>query len=154
MLYFSPNNSINSHLKCCSTFKFYYLESIQLQENLKKVNRNTSLAYFVIYILRNKPMMAILEYQSAEFLKLASNAAWNNLLMSVDVSVNPGFCQIQFNDDKIWEPLSTWGCHFCHLNIVYYLKLTNLDITNHIKPAILGITESKLDSSFMNASKY
>ena len=60
---------------------------------------------------------------------------------------------MQFNDDKIWEPLKIWGLHFCHLNVDSLLsKFDELrDITNHIRPAILGITESKLDSSVTNA---
>ena len=42
---------------------------------------------------------------------------------------------------------------FCHLNVNSLLsKIDKLrDITNHIRPAILGITESKLDSSVTNA---
>ena len=58
---------------------------------------------------------------------------------------------MQFIDDKTWEPLKTRGLH-CHLNVNSLLsKIDELrDITNYIKPAILGITESKLDSSVMN----
>lgn len=42
---------------------------------------------------------------------------------------------MQFNDGKIWEP-----------------KIGEVgDITNHIKPVIFGITESKVDSSVSNA---
>ena len=42
---------------------------------------------------------------------------------------------------------------FCYLNVNSLLtKIDELrDITKHIKPAILGITESKLDSSVTNA---
>ena len=60
---------------------------------------------------------------------------------------------MQFIDDKTWEPLKTRGLHFCHLNVNSLLsKIDELrDITNYIKPAILGITESKLDSSVTNA---
>ena len=49
----APNNSIGSDLKSCSKFEFYSSESLKLQEN--HVNRNTSLAYFAISKLRNKP---------------------------------------------------------------------------------------------------
>ena len=49
----APNNSIDSDLKSCSKFEFYSSESLKLQEN--HVNRNTSLAYFAISKLRNKP---------------------------------------------------------------------------------------------------
>ena len=75
------------------------------------------------------------------------------LLVSGNISLNPGLCQIQFIDSKSWEPLKTRDLHFCHLNVNRALsKIDELrDITNYIKPAILGITESKLDSSVTNA---
>ena len=70
------------------------------------------------------------------------------LLLSGDISLNPGPCQMQFI-----EPLKTRGLHFCHLNVNSLLcRIDELrDITNYIKPMILGITESKLDSFVMNA---
>ena len=60
---------------------------------------------------------------------------------------------MQFIDEKTWEPLKTWGLHFCHLNVNSLLcRIDELrDITNYIKPMILGITESKLDSFVTNA---
>ena len=60
---------------------------------------------------------------------------------------------MQFIGDKTWEPLKTRGLHFCHLNVnSLLLKIDELrDITDYIKPAFLGITESKLDSSVTNA---
>ena len=59
---------------------------------------------------------------------------------------------MQFIDDKTWEPLKTRGLHFCHLIANSLLsKIDKLrDITNYIRPPILGITESKLDSSVTN----
>ena len=56
---------------------------------------------------------------------------------------------MQFIDDKTWEPLKTLGLHCRHLNVNSLLfKIDELrDITIYIKPAILGITESKLNSS-------
>ena len=75
------------------------------------------------------------------------------LLLSGNISLNLGPCQIQFIDGKSWEPIKTRGLHFCHLNVNRALSKINelRDITNYIKPVILGITESKLDSSVMNA---
>ena len=51
----APNNSIDSDLKSCPKFEFYSSESIKLQENLNNVKRNTSLAYFEISRLTNRP---------------------------------------------------------------------------------------------------
>ena len=60
---------------------------------------------------------------------------------------------MQSIDEKTWEPLKTQGLHFYHLNINSLLSKTDelRYITNYIRSAILGITESKLDSSVMNA---
>ena len=67
--------------------------------------------------------------------------------------LNPGACQMQFIDGKIWKPLKTWGLYFCHLNVNSSLsKIDELrDITNYIRPVILGITESELNSFVMDA---
>ena len=95
----APNNSIDSDLKSCSKSEFYSSESIKLQENINNINRNRSLAYFAISKLRNKPKHFLKFYQIL-------------LLFSGDISLNPGPYQMQFNDDKIWEPLETRGLHF------------------------------------------
>ena len=98
------------------------------------------MAYFTISKLRNKPKIFLKFYQ-------------NLLLLSGDISLSSGPCQMQFIDDKTWKPLKTWGLHFCHLNVNSLLPKTNelRDIANYIRPVILGITESKLDSSITTA---
>ena len=136
----APNNSIDSDLKSCSKFAFYSSESLKLQENLDNVNRNTSLAYFTISKLRNKPKHFLKFYQIL-------------LRLSGDISLNPGSCQMELIDEETWEPLKTQGLHFCHLSVNGLLsKIGELwDITNYIRPAIWDIRESKLDSSITNA---
>ena len=98
------------------------------------------MAYFTISKLRNKPKHFLKFYQIL-------------LLLSGDISLNPGPSEMQFIDEKTWKPLKTRGLYFCHLNMNSLLsKIDELsDITNYIKPVILGITESKLDSSVTNA---
>ena len=98
------------------------------------------MAYFAVSKLRNKPKHFLRFYQIS-------------LLLSGDISLKPGPFQMQFNDDKILEPLKTRGLHFFHSNVNSLLsKIDELrDIVNHIIPAILGITESKLDSTVTNA---
>ena len=138
-VYKFPSNQIDSDLKYCSKFEFYHAESIKLQDNLGIINRNTNLAFFAISKLRNKP---------AHFLKFYQIL----LILSGDISLNPGPCQTQLNDDKTWDPLKTKGLHLCHLNVNSLLSKTDeiRDIANRIKPAVLGVTESKLDSSVTN----
>ena len=108
--------------------EFYSSESIKLQENLNNANRNTRLTYSAISKLRNKPKYSLKLYEIL-------------LLLSDDISLNPSPCQIQFIDDKKWEPLSTL------LSKIDACR----DIKNYIRPAMLGITESELDSSITNA---
>ena len=98
------------------------------------------MAYFTISKLRNKPKIFLKFYQ-------------NLLLLSGDISLSSGPCQMQFIDDKTWKALKTWGLHFCHLNVNSFLsKIDELrDITYYIKPTILGMTESKLGRSVTNA---
>ena len=131
-VYKCPSNQSDSDLKYCSKFEFYHAESVKLQDNLGIINRNTNLAFFAISKLRNKP---------AHFLKFYQIL----LILSGDISLNPGPCQTQLNDDKTWDPLKTKGLHLCHLNVNSLLsKIDEIrDIANRIKPAVLGITESK-----------
>ena len=134
-----PNNQIDSDLKYCSKFEFYHTESIKLQENFSNITRNTDLAFFAISKLKNKP---------AHFLKFYQIL----LLLSGDINLNPGPVQTQLIYDKTWDSLKTKGLHFCHLNVNSLLsKIDEIrDIAYHVKPAVLGITESKLDGSVSN----
>ena len=98
------------------------------------------MAYFRISKLRNKPKHFLKFYQIF-------------LLLSRDISLNVGPCEVQFIDGKTCEPLKIRDLHFCHLNVNSLLyKIDELrNITYYIRPAILGITDSKLDSSFTDA---
>ena len=70
------------------------------------------------------------------------------LLLSGDISLNPGPNQYTSNNDNKFEPFRECSSHFLHKNMNSLLsKIYELrDIAGHTKPAILGITESKLDS--------
>ena len=119
-------------LQKCSTNEFFNLETI------------TSCHYIQHIILqRNLVCLAItLKYRNYnsfyQFL----------LLLSGDVSLNPGLVQISSPVNvNIWEPFNKKGLHFLHININSLLpKIDELKcITNKTKAAIIGITESKLD---------
>ena len=65
------------------------------------------------------------------------------ILLSGDVSLNPGPSQyLPDNDDK-FEPFRKRDLHFLHINVNSLLsKIDELrDVVGHTKPAILGITE-------------
>ena len=67
------------------------------------------MVYFTISKLRNKPKHFLKFYQIL-------------LLLSGDISFNPGPCHMEFIDDKSWEPLKTRGLHFYHLNVNSFLS--------------------------------
>ena len=74
------------------------------------------------------------------------------ILLSGDVSLNPGPSQyLPDNVDK-FEPFRKRGLHLLHINANSLLsKIDELrDVAGHTKSAILGITESKLHSSISN----
>ena len=72
------------------------------------------------------------------------------LLLSGDISLNPGPSQYLTDNDNKFEPFRKRSSHFFHINVNSLLsKIYELrDIAGRAKPAISGITESKLDSSF------
>ena len=73
------------------------------------------------------------------------------LLLSGDISPNPG--PRETSGDKIWEPFKKRGLHLLHININSLLpKIDELrSITLKTSPAILGVTETKLDDSIQNS---
>ena len=70
------------------------------------------------------------------------------ILLSGDVSLNPGPSQYLPNNDK-FKSFRNRGLRFLHINVNSLLsKIDELrDVVGHTKPAILEITETKLDSS-------
>ena len=100
----APNNSTDSDLKSCSKFEFYSSESLKLQENLNNVNRNTSLAYFTISKLRNKPKHFLKFYQIL-------------LLLSGDTSLTLALTKCNSLMRKHGSLLKSEVLHFCYLNV-------------------------------------
>ena len=71
------------------------------------------------------------------------------ILLSGNISLNPSLSQYLQDNDNKFEPFHKRGLHFPHINVNnLLLKVDELrDTVGHTKPAILGITESKLDIS-------
>ena len=71
------------------------------------------------------------------------------ILLSGDISLNRGPRQYLQDNDNEFEPFHKRSLHFLHINVnSLLLKIDELrDIVAHTKPAIFGITESKLDCS-------
>ena len=71
------------------------------------------------------------------------------ILLSGDTSLNSGPSQYLQDNDNKFEPFHKRGLHFHHINLnSLLLKIGELrDIVGNTKPALLGITESKRNSS-------
>ena len=71
------------------------------------------------------------------------------ILLSGNVSLDPGRSQYLQDKDNAFKPFYKGGLHFLHFNLnSLLLKIDKLrDIVGHTKPTILAINESKLDSS-------
>ena len=71
------------------------------------------------------------------------------ILLFGDVSLNSGPRKYPPDNDNKFELFRKRGLQFLHINTNSLLSKTDelRDIVGHTKPAILGITESKLDSS-------
>ena len=79
------------------------------------------------------------------------------LLLSGDISLNPGhFSNPQLFKQEEWQAFSNRGLHLIHLNINSLLpKIDELrDIAKRTKAAVIGISESKLDSTVLDPEIY
>ena len=116
--------------KCCPNNNFFSAELIKIISNINSPEILKSFRYFAL----NKPRI-----------KRKKCFKFYNLLSICDVSLNQ---YLPDNDNK-FEPFHKRGLHFLHINVNSLLsKIDELrDVVDHTKPAILGITESKLDSS-------
>ena len=138
LLCFSANSlhkSKNCNLKRPNN-EFFSTELIKITRNINSAEILMSSRYFALNELRIK------RNECFKFYHLL-------ILLSGDVSLNPGPSQyLPDNDDK-FEPFCKSGSHFLHINVNSLLsKIDGLrDVMGHTRPAILEITESKLDSS-------
>ena len=74
-----------------------------------------------------------------------------------DISLNPGpLNNPQLFKQEEWQAFSNRGLHLIHLNINSLLpKIDELrDIAKRIKATVIGISESKLDSTFLGPEIY
>ena len=108
-----------------------------ITNSINKAERHLDFCYFALSKLNIKQNKRLKFYQLL-------------ILLSGDISLNPGPCQYLSDKNKdLFEPFRKRGFHFLHINVNSLpLKIDELrDIISRTKPAILGITESKLDSS-------
>ena len=130
------NSSKSNDLKCCPNSEFFSIEVIKTTSDISSAEIHADLGDFVLNKICFKRKKCLKFYQ---FL----------ILLSGDIILSPGSSQYLQDNDNKFETFHKRGLHFLHINVNnLLLKIDELrDIVGHTKPAILGITESKLDSS-------
>ena len=127
---------IDEKLHFCSKLNFFTNESVKICNGISQAYLRSSLNFFTLSKLKYK-----------------NNPSFFNhiLLLSGDISLNPGPNQSQLNSDT-WSPFKKRGLHFLHLNINSLLpKIDELRyIAEKSKVAVIGISETKLDNSVLN----
>ena len=130
------HESKNTRLKDCHSSEFFSIELITITNSINKAERHLDFCYFALSKLNFKQNKRLKFYQLL-------------ILLSGDISLNPGPCQYLSDRNKdLFEPFLKRGFNFLHIYVnSLLLKIDELrDIISRTKPAILGITESKLDS--------
>ena len=128
------NENIIEKLKYCTKSTFFSTESIFFGNSIYKLDLLDEFIFLILIKIKKKDHPSFFQ---------------SHLLCSGDLSLNPGPTQIQ-ND--IWEAFKKRGLHFLHININSLLpKIDELrNIASNTNAAVIGITESKLDSSVDN----
>ena len=138
MFFNSPimTSRIDGDLHSCSRRDFFTCESINICNGISQAYLKSSLNFFTLSKLRYK--------RNPSFFK-------HILLLSGDISLNPGPIQSQLNSDT-WSPFKRRGLHFIHLNINSLLpKIDELrHIAKETKVQVIGISETKIDNSVPN----
>ena len=119
-----------------SNSEFFSIKVIKITGDISSVEIRVDLGCFVLNKFFFKLKKCLKFYQ---FL----------ILLSGDKSLIPGPGQYLEGNDNKFEPFHKRALHFLNINVKsLLLKIDKLrDIVGHTKPAILGIAESKLDSS-------
>ena len=123
-------------MKCCPNSKVFSIEVIKITSDFSSAEIRVDLGYFVLNKICFKRKKCLKFYQFI-------------ILLSGDISLNPGPSQYPQDNDNKFEPFHKSGLHVLHINVnSLLLKIHELrDTVGHTKVAVLGITESKLDSS-------
>ena len=131
-------NSVDERLFSCVKNEFFTIESINVSNDFTKLYLSNSFNFYTLSKLKYKNHHLFLN---------------NLLLLSGDISLNPGPAQIrsQLNPEQ-FSPFKTRGLHFLHLNINSLIpKIDELRyIVKLSKVTVIGISETKLDDSVLN----
>ena len=132
-----PHEAKDARLKDCHNSNFFSIELIKIINSINSAERHLDVCYFALSKLNFKKNKHMKFYQLL-------------ILLSGDISLNPGPCQYIPDQNKdLFQPFRKRRLHFLHINVNSLpSKIEELrNIVDRTKPVVLGITESKLDSS-------
>ena len=135
-------SKLQNRLKSCFTCQLFTHGTIEIANEVNTSHFQSEMSIFAISKFRFK--------SDNSFYCL-----W--LLLSGYISLNPGpFSNPQFFKQKAWQAISNRGLHLIHLNINSLLtKIDELrNIAKRTKAAVIGISESKLDSTVLDPKIY
>ena len=129
-----------SQLECCSKSAFFLNESIAICNKITAKNLDTDLKFYMLsnLILNDKKQWKVLRFL---------------LILSGDISLNPGPPIDLTASNESWKVFSKRGFHMVHVNInSLFPKIDEIRaIADTTKASVIGITESKLDSTITDA---
>ena len=137
LFFFIKNISLNIYhrdmdLNSCTKFEFFTIESINTSNNLTKYYLKNNFNLLTFFKLKHKKHPNFFQHL---------------LLMSGDISLNPGPTQEFQLNNEMWSPFKKRGIHFVHININSILpkieELRNIAKTSNV--SVIGISETKLD---------
>ena len=132
----------HNRLKSCFTCRFFTHDTIEIKNDANTSHSQSELSIFAISKFRFK--------NDNSFCHLL-------LLLSGDISVNPWpLSNPQLFKQEEWQDFNDRGLHLIHLNVNIVLpKIDELrDITKRTKAAVIGLWESKLDSTVPDSQIY
>ena len=134
------SNHNKCEIKACTKSSFFTIETIYISNNISKSTLKTNMCFFMISKLKSgyRKQSLLLKFL---------------LLLSGDISLNPGPNHDQTTVDDDWKLFNKRGLHFLHININSLLpKIDEIRyFTKKSNAAVIGITESKLDKSVLDS---
>ena len=128
--------SLHCNLKLFPNKDFFCIEVLNLMDRICTCETNFDIAIYALLKVK------FTNNSNYAFFKII-------LMLAGDVELNPGPSQ----NSTLYNPFKTKGLHFVHLNInSIFQKIDELRaISKNSNATVIGVTESKLDSSILDS---
>ena len=131
-------NRRDKDLNSCTNFEFFTIESINICNSLNKCFMKNNFNLITLSKLKHQRNLSYYKHL---------------LLLSGDISLNPGPVHEYELNNEFWSPFRKRGLHFLHINVNGLLpKIEELrSIANRSNASVIGISETKIDDSVLNS---